>query len=35
MRMADDGDDVLGHINKIKTLAEQLNAVGNTASEDD
>ena len=26
--MMDEGDDVLEHINKIKTLAEQLDAVG-------
>ncbi|CAH0476833.1 unnamed protein product [Peronospora belbahrii] len=31
----EEGDDVLRHINKIKTLAEQLNAVGAPVSEDD
>ena len=31
----DDGDDVLQHINKLKTLAEQLDAVGAPVSEDD
>eukprot|EP00644_Phytophthora_capsici_P019050 jgi/Phyca11/133206/e_gw1.358.9.1 len=30
-----EGDDVLEHINKIKTLAEQLDAVGAPVSEDD
>ena len=33
--MMDEGDDVLQHINKIKTLAEQLDAVGAPVSEDD
>ncbi|GAB9476934.1 Gag-pol polyprotein [Globisporangium polare] len=31
----EEGDDVLAHINKIKTLAEQLDAVGAPVSEDD
>ena len=31
----DEGDDVLSHINKMKTLAEQLDAVGAPVSEDD
>ena len=31
----DIGDDVLEHINKHKTLAEQLAVVGASASEDD
>ena len=31
----EEGDDVLEHINKIKTLAEQLDAVGAPVSEDD
>ncbi|KAG3137143.1 hypothetical protein PC128_g25792 [Phytophthora cactorum] len=33
--MMDEGDDVLEHINKVKTLAEQLDAVGAPVSEDD
>jgi len=33
--MMDEGDDVLAHINKVKTLAEQLDAVGASVSEDD
>ncbi|KAE9565726.1 hypothetical protein CGMCC3_g18090 [Colletotrichum fructicola] len=33
--MMDEGDGVLEHINKIKTLAEQLDAVGAPVSEDD
>ncbi|KAG6590589.1 Gag-Pol polyprotein [Phytophthora cinnamomi] len=33
--MMAEGDDVLEHINKIKTLAEQLDAVGAPVSEDD
>ncbi|KAJ0389892.1 hypothetical protein P43SY_012045 [Pythium insidiosum] len=33
--MMEDGDDVLQHINKLKTLAEQLDAVGAPVSEDD
>ena len=33
--MMDEGDDVLEHINKIKTLAEQLDTVGAPVSEDD
>ena len=33
--MTDEGDDALGHVNKIKTLAEQLVAAGSTVSEDD
>uniref|UniRef100_A0AAV1UYL3 Uncharacterized protein n=1 Tax=Peronospora matthiolae TaxID=2874970 RepID=A0AAV1UYL3_9STRA len=33
--MMEEGDDVLEHINKIKTLAEQLDAVGAPISEDD
>ena len=33
--MMDEGDDVLSHINKLKTLAEQLDAVGAPVSEDD
>uniref|UniRef100_A0AAV1VA02 Copia protein n=1 Tax=Peronospora matthiolae TaxID=2874970 RepID=A0AAV1VA02_9STRA len=33
--MTDEGDDVLKHINKLKTLAEQLDAVGAPVSEDD
>ncbi|OWZ03683.1 Copia protein [Phytophthora megakarya] len=33
--MMAEGDDVLEHINKIKTLAEQLDAVGVPVSEDD
>ena len=33
--MMDEGDDVLAHINKVKTLAEQLDAVGAPVSEDD
>ncbi|KAG3230054.1 hypothetical protein PI124_g24847 [Phytophthora idaei] len=33
--MMEEGDDVLEHINKIKTLAEQLDAVGAPVSEDD
>ncbi|KAH7460381.1 Retrovirus-related Pol polyprotein from transposon TNT 1-94 [Phytophthora ramorum] len=32
--MMDEGDDVLEHINKLKTLAEQLDAVGAPVSED-
>ena len=31
----EEGDDVLQHINKLKTLAEQLDAVGAPVSEDD
>uniref|UniRef100_A0AAV1VEJ5 Uncharacterized protein n=1 Tax=Peronospora matthiolae TaxID=2874970 RepID=A0AAV1VEJ5_9STRA len=31
----EEGDDVLSHINRIKTLAEQLDAVGAPVSEDD
>ena len=31
----EEGDDVLEHINKLKTLAEQLDAVGAPVSEDD
>jgi len=31
----EEGDDVLAHINKVKTLAEQLDAVGAPVSEDD
>ncbi|GMF62528.1 unnamed protein product [Phytophthora fragariaefolia] len=31
----EEGDDVLEHINKVKTLAEQLDAVGAPVSEDD
>lgn len=31
----DEGDDVLAHINKMKTLAEQLDAVGAPVTEDD
>ncbi|OWZ10262.1 Copia protein [Phytophthora megakarya] len=34
-RMMAEGDDVLEHINKIKMLAEQLDAVGAPVSEDD
>ncbi|KAF1316242.1 Integrase catalytic core protein, partial [Globisporangium splendens] len=33
--MMEDGDDVLQHINKLKTLAEQLDAVGAPVSEED
>ena len=33
--MMDEGDDVLQHINNIKTLAEQLDAVGAPVNEDD
>uniref|UniRef100_A0AAV1U2G3 CCHC-type domain-containing protein n=1 Tax=Peronospora matthiolae TaxID=2874970 RepID=A0AAV1U2G3_9STRA len=33
--MMGEGDDVLEHINKLKTLAEQLDAVGSPVSEDD
>ncbi|CAH0473509.1 unnamed protein product [Peronospora belbahrii] len=33
--MMDEGDDVLAHINKIQTLAEQLDAVSAPVSEDD
>jgi gag-polypeptide of LTR copia-type/Domain of unknown function (DUF4219)/Zinc knuckle len=33
--MMEEGDDVLAHINKLKTLAEQLDAVGAPVSEDD
>uniref|UniRef100_H3H9M9 CCHC-type domain-containing protein n=1 Tax=Phytophthora ramorum TaxID=164328 RepID=H3H9M9_PHYRM len=33
--MMEEGDDVLEHINKLKTLAEQLDAVGAPVSEDD
>uniref|UniRef100_A0AAV1U272 Uncharacterized protein n=1 Tax=Peronospora matthiolae TaxID=2874970 RepID=A0AAV1U272_9STRA len=33
--MMDEGDDVLEHINKLKTLAEQLDVVGAPVSEDD
>ena len=33
--MMEEGDDVLSHINKLKTLAEQLDAVGAPVSEDD
>ncbi|KAG3121794.1 hypothetical protein PI126_g24418 [Phytophthora idaei] len=33
--MMEEGDDVLEHINKIKTLAEQLDAVGAPVSEGD
>ena len=33
--MMEEGDDVLQHINKLKTLAEQLDAVGAPVSEDD
>jgi len=33
--MMDEGDDVLAHINKLKTLAEQLDAVGAPVNEDD
>ncbi|KAG3230570.1 hypothetical protein PI124_g24332 [Phytophthora idaei] len=33
--MMEEGDDVLEHINKIKTLAEQLDAVGAPVSKDD
>ncbi|KAG3049457.1 hypothetical protein PI125_g26580 [Phytophthora idaei] len=33
--MMEEGDDVLEHINKIKTLVEQLDAVGAPVSEDD
>ena len=33
--LMEDGDDVLSHINKLKTLAEQLEAVGAPVSEDD
>jgi hypothetical protein len=33
--MMEDGDDVQQHINKLKTLAEQLDAVGAPVSEDD
>ena len=33
--MMNEGDDVLQHINKIKTLAEQLDAMGAPVSEDD
>uniref|UniRef100_A0AAV1TV20 Uncharacterized protein n=1 Tax=Peronospora matthiolae TaxID=2874970 RepID=A0AAV1TV20_9STRA len=33
--MMDEGDDVLKHINKLKSLAEQLDAVGAPVSEDD
>ncbi|KAF1332517.1 reverse transcriptase, partial [Globisporangium splendens] len=35
MAMMEEGDDVLAHINKVKTLAEQLDAVGAPVSEDD
>ncbi|CAI5724827.1 unnamed protein product [Peronospora destructor] len=33
--MMDDGDDMQEHINKLKTLAEQLDAAGPPVSEDD
>ncbi|KAF1328946.1 Gag-pol polyprotein, partial [Globisporangium splendens] len=33
--MMEEGDNVLAHINKVKTLAEQLDAVGAPVSEDD
>ena len=33
--MMEEGDDVLAHINKLKTLAEQLDAVEAPISEDD
>lgn len=33
--MMEEGDDVLRHINKLKTLAEQLEAVGTPVYEDD
>ena len=33
--MMEDGDDVLSHINKLKKLAEQLEAVGAPVCEDD
>lgn len=33
--MMEEGDDVLAHISKLKTLAEQLDAVGAPVSEDD
>src|SRR5512145_3349195 len=33
--MMEEGDDVLAHINKLKTLAEQLDAVGAPVSDDD
>ena len=33
--MMEEGDDVLQHTNKIKTLAEHLGAVGAPVSEDD
>ena len=33
--MMEEGDDVLQHINKLKTLAEQLDAVGTPVSEGD
>ncbi|KAF1334706.1 Integrase catalytic core protein, partial [Globisporangium splendens] len=33
--MMEEGDDVLAHINKLKTLAEQLDAVGAPVSEED
>ena len=33
--MMDVGDDMLEHINKLKTLVEQLDAVGAPVSEDD
>jgi hypothetical protein len=33
--MMEEGDDVLGHINKLKTLAEQLDAVGAPVGEED
>ena len=35
MTMMAEGDDVLEHINKLKTLADQLDAVGAPVSEDD
>uniref|UniRef100_A0AAV1TKC6 Uncharacterized protein n=1 Tax=Peronospora matthiolae TaxID=2874970 RepID=A0AAV1TKC6_9STRA len=31
----EEGDDALSHINKIKTLVEQLDGVGASVSEDD
>ena len=31
----EDGDDVLEHINKLRTLAEQLDAVGAPVSDED
>ena len=33
--MIEEGDDVLGHVNKLKTLAKQLEAVGVPVCEDD